>query len=159
MVVVKQEDNAGLHMEKNYLWQLQQEFLRRDWIIFNQPPLSLALNIHDACVFLMMAKQVSAEQTVLFGSRVLQGKELHKTIMKVWNNEDNICAMSLAFIHHTQVVNSILHYDGGNDCMYKKKGLHFGIRKIFINDEDGQGVLMIQIAPEADHETHRSSNE
>ena len=84
----------------------------------------------------------------------MRGEDLHKTIMKVWNNEDNLCTMSRAFIHHTQVVNSILHYEGGNDYLYKKKGLHFGIRKTFINDEDGQGVLMVQIAPEADHETH-----
>ena len=154
VVIVKQEDNAGLHKEKNYVYQLGEEFKKRDWIIFNQPPLSPALNVHDSCIFPLMSKQVSAEQAVLFGNRVLVGEELNRTIMSVWNNDDNLCSISRAFIHHTQVVNSVLHYNGGNDYLHKRNGLHFGVRRTFLNDEDGEGVTLFDHAPENESETN-----
>ena len=154
VVIVKQEDNAGLHKERNYVYQLSEEFKKRDWIIFNQPPLSPALNVHDSCIFPLMSKQVSGEQAVLFGNRVLVGEELNRTIMSVWNNDDNLCAISRAFIHHTQVVNSVLHYKGGNDYLHKKGGLHFGVRKTFLNDKDGEGVSIFEYAPKMEGETN-----
>ena len=154
VVIVKQEDNAGLHNDKTYLYHINEEFRKRDWIIFNEPPLSPALNVHDSCIFPMLSKKVSSESVVLFGSRVLVGEELHQTIMKVWKDHTNLAAIARAFIQHTQIASSVLYYEGGNDYLYKKGGLHFGIRRTFLNDADGQGVTMVDLAPENKLETN-----
>ena len=154
VVIVKQEDNAGTHMDAEYLREMRIEFAKRDWLLLNQAPKSAEVNVHDSCVFPMMSKQVSSEQAFTFGHRVLRGEELYNTVMKVWKNDANLCAISRAFIHHTQVVNCILHYEGNNDYLYKDKGMHFGIRKSFINDEDGKGITIYNLAPENENETN-----
>ena len=35
VVIVHQEDNTGLHKERNYMYQIGKEFRKRDWIVFN----------------------------------------------------------------------------------------------------------------------------
>ena len=102
----------------------------------------------------MMSKKVSAEATLLFGTRVLRGEELNQTIMKVWNNHENRAAIARAFVHHTQIANSVLYYEGGNDYLYKKGAMHFGVRRTFVIDEDGEGVSMVDLAPENECETN-----
>ena len=62
--IVKQEDGAGLHTNKTYLSGMEEEFRRRDWLLFNQPSQSPITNVHDACIFPMMSKMVSMEQAV-----------------------------------------------------------------------------------------------
>ena len=76
VIVVKQEDGAGPHQDKKYVSFMNDEFKRRDWIIFNQPSQSHVLNTCDACYFPMASKQVSKEQGLLFGGKLLQGEEL-----------------------------------------------------------------------------------
>ena len=154
VVIVKQENNAGLHNDKTYLYEIGEEFWKRDWIIFNQPPLSPTLNVHDSCIFPMMSKKVLSESVLLFGSHVLRGEELNQTIMKVWNNHESSASIAHAFIHHSQVANSVLYYEGGNDYLNKKGAMHFGIRRTFIIGEDGEGVPMVYLVPENECETN-----
>ena len=117
VVIVKQEDNAGLHTDATYKNTMKKEFKKRDWIILDQAPQSPTTNIHDACMFPMMSKQVTRDQSFLFRIRVLVGEELSRTVMKVWNDQTNLAAISRAFVHHTQVANTILEYEGGNEYL------------------------------------------
>ena len=80
VIVVKQGDGAGPHQDKTYLSFMSSEFKQRDWIIFNQPSQSPVLNMCDACYFPMASKQVSKEQGLLFGGKLLQGEELFRLV-------------------------------------------------------------------------------
>ena len=148
IVVVKQEDGAGLHTNSTYQKEMKKEFNQRDWILFNQPSQSSITNVHDACIFPMMSKKVSKEQAVVFGSTLLKGEQLNQCVTKVWNDENNRTAMARAFAGHHQIVNAILHHNGDNSYLTKKGGLSFGVRKSFVCDEDGNGVIPIEYQEE-----------
>ena len=153
VVIVKQEDGAGLHQDKTYLSTMRDMFEERGWLLFNQPSQSLVTNVHDACVFPMMSKKVSAVQAVMFGSVLLKGEQLFETVKSVWDDESNHVAMSRAFAGHHQIVLSIMHHDGDNRYLVEKGGLSFGIRTSFVPDHEGKGVIPIPIAPETEGET------
>ena len=151
--IVKQEDGAGLHTDKTYQTQMKREFGDREWLLFDQPSQSPVTNVHDACIFPMMSKKVSSEQAMMFGSTLLKGEQLNQTVNKVWNDEDNIVAMSRAFAGHHQIVCSILHHNGDNSYLSKKGGLTFGIRKTFVRDHEGEGVISVPLAAQEEGET------
>ena len=109
-----QEDGAGLHTDKTYLAGKRALFAERDWLIFNQPSQSPTLNVHDFTIFPAMSKSVSREQALVYGSRVMKGEELHNAVMSVFNNTDNLPAMSRGFAGHHQVVCLVLEHDGYN---------------------------------------------
>ena len=125
----------------------------RGWLLFNQPPQSPITNVHDACIFPMMSKAVSTEQSITFSSRLLKGEQLNQTVRKVWNDERNTVAMSRAFAGHHQIVCAILQNNGDNSYLSRKGGLSFGIRKNFVCDEEGEGVVPITMAPQHKNET------
>ena len=101
----------------------------------------------------MMSKKVSNEQAVVFGSTMLKGEQLHECVMRVWNDNKNTVAMSRAFAGHHQIVCSILHHNGDNSYLSKKGGLTFGVRKTFVCDEDGEGVIPIVHQSQEEAET------
>jgi len=123
-------------------------FRLKDWLIFNQPSQSPVTNIHDTCIFPMMSKAVSTEQALTFGSKMLVGEQLNESVMKVWNDQKNIVAMSRSFAGHSQIVCSILEHKGDNKYLSEKGGLSFGVRRSYICDKDGEGVTPITLAPE-----------
>ena len=153
IVIIKQEDNAGLHTDWTYIKQMQKEFDKRDWLIFNQPPQSPITNIHDACIFPMMSKQVSREQALTFSCRLLKGKQLNQTVMKVWNESKNKQAIARAFVAHHQIVSSIIEHKGDNKFLSEKGGLTYGVRRMFVRTEEGDGVIPVTIAPEEERQT------
>lgn len=153
VVIVKQEDNAGLHTDGTYLAEMRNEFERRDWILFNQPSQSPVTNVHDACIFPMLSKAVSRQQAVVFGSRMLQTEQLHEAVMTCWNDKSNVHAMAKAFAAHHQIVCAILEHNGDNTYLSEKGGLSFGIRRMFVCDEEGDGVVPVTLAPENIHQT------
>ena len=153
MYCIKQEDGAGLHTDKTYLNQMKNEFMSRDWLLFNQPSQSPITNVHDACIFPMMSKMVSKEQAVNFGSKLLKGEQLYESVTKVWNDKNNNVAMSRAFAGHHQIVCLILNHNGDNSYLSKKGGLSFGVRKRFVCDEEGEGVVQVPLAPQEEGET------
>ena len=153
VIIVKQEDSAGCHQNQNYLNQMRSMFEERGWILFNQPSQSPITNVHDACIFPMMSKSLSKIQAVDYYARVLQGEQLHYAVMKVWNHGGHEVAMSRAFAGHFQVVCAILENNGDNNFLSDKQGLSFGIRKMFVADQDGKGVIPVPLAPECVGET------
>ena len=153
VIVVLQEDGAGPHKDQRYLRRMQRVFHKKGWIKFNQPSQSPVTNVHDACIFPMMSKEVSNEQAVMFGSKLLRGEQLHKAVMNVWHDKRNELAMARAFAGHHQIVSSIMNYKGDNNYLFEKGGLSFGIRKTFIGNEEGNGVIPVTLAPDTDEET------
>ena len=153
VVIVKQEDGAGLHQDCKYLAEMQKMFDERGWILFRQPLQSPVTNVHDACVFLMMSKAVSTLQALIFGSTLLKGEQLYQTVKEVWDDDSNHLAMSCAFAGHHQVVLSIMAHEGDNKYLVEKGGLSFGIRSAFVLDQEGKGVIPVPLAPTTEGET------
>ena len=153
VIIVKQEDSAGPHREAKYLHGMKKLFYERGWILFIQPSQSPMTNVHNACIFPMMSKGVSRVQAVDYFARILQGEQLHEAVMSVWNDPNNIVAMSRAFAGHSQIVCSILENNGDNNYLSDKKGLSFGIRKMFVADADGSGIIPVPLAPSTEGET------
>ena len=88
----------------------------------------------------------------MYGSRIMKGEELHKAVTKVFEDKDNLPAMSRGFAGHHQVVCSVLEHDSDNTYLKERKGTSFGVRRHFVEDEkkDGvDGVITIDI-PEYD---------
>ena len=143
--IVKQEDGAGLHTDKTYLARMKELFDERDWLLFNQPSQSPITNVHDACIFPMMSKSASKSQALVFGSQLSKGEELNKTVMNVYNNKDHLPAIARAFAGHNQIVCAIIENNGDNNYLSKRKGLSFGIRRCYITDEEGEGVIPVPV--------------
>ena len=101
----------------------------------------------------MLSKEVSKEQAVSFGSRMLKQEQLHSTVMKVWNNDIHKQAMARAFAAHPQIVCAIIEHNGDNNYLSEKGGLSFGIRSTYKCNEEGDGVEMIQLAPQNEADT------
>ena len=146
VVIVKQEDGAGLHQDRTYLREMNKIFSDRGWLIFNQPSQSPITNVHDACIFPMMSKAVSTVQGLEYGSRLLKGEQLYQTVKSVWENPSNYAAMAREFAGHSQIVLSILHHKGDNNYLSEKGGLSFGIRRTFVTDAEGNGIIPVTLA-------------
>lgn len=153
VVIVLQEDNAGPHSNKKYNQQMDLLFENEGWVRFNQPPQSPVTNVHDAAIFPMLSKLMSRIQAVLFGGRIIVGEELKSAVEKAYFDERNLVAMSRAFAANHQLASAILHYKGDNNYLKEKGGMTFGIRKTFINDKEGNGVVPIDLAPVDESET------
>ena len=128
-------------------------FKERGWIIFNQPSQSPVTNVHDACIFPMMSKAVSERQALEYGSVLLKGEQLYKTVKSVWEDDRHRVAMARAFAGHHQIVCSILHHEGDNQYLSERGGLSFRIRKMFVADAEGVGVVPVTLAPTTEGET------
>ena len=76
----------------------------------------------------------------MYGSRVMQGEELNKAVNVVFNDNENLPAMSRGFAGHHQVVCAVLEHDGNNNYLKEKKGTSFGVRRHFIENEEKDGV-------------------
>jgi hypothetical protein len=122
-------------------------------LIFNQPSQSPITNVHDACIFPIMSKAVSRHQALNFGATLLKGEQLNQAVMNMWQDKRHQVAMMCAFAGHSQIVCSILHHKGDTKYLSGKGGLSFGIRKMFVVDEEGNGVISITLAPQLQSET------
>jgi hypothetical protein len=126
---------------------------RKTGLIFNQPSQSPITNVHDACIFPMMSKAVSRNQALNFRATLLKGEQLHQAVMNVCQDKRHQVTMLRAFAGHLQIVCSILHHKGYNKYLSEKGGLSFGIRKMFVVDEEGNGIIPITLAPQLQSET------
>ena len=122
---------------------MNNEFKRRDWIIFNQLSQSPVLNTCDVCYFLMASNQVLKEQGLLFGGKLLQGEELFRLVKKVFYNSNNLPALARAYAGHHQIVCAVLECEGGNEYLSKRKGMSFRIRRSYMKTTNGEGVMMV----------------
>ena len=73
--------------------------------------------------------------------------------MNVWENTTHHYAMARAFAAHPQIVCAILEHDGDNKFLSMKKGMSFGVRKCFHQSEEGDGVVLTEIAADSEGET------
>ena len=105
----------------------------------------------------MLSKAVSKIQALFYRARMLKGEELYNAVTKAWEDEKNILAMARAFAGHHQIVSAILHHKGDNAYLSEKGGLSFGVRKCFVPDIEGTGVVAIPLAPENIAETATGS--
>ena len=87
-----------------------------------------------------MSKAVSREQALVYGSRVMKGKVLNKAVNSVFNDKDNLPAMSHGFAGHHQVVCLVLEHDGDNTYLKEKQWTSFGVRRHFVENEERDGV-------------------
>ncbi len=103
-VVVHQEDNAGLHIDKVYKQWLQEQFDLRGWKLEHQAPQGPYTNALDLQMFPAMSKR-------------------HSELLQMYsNNEANAetiwrvaCLMvSRAFIHAYRIMQKIIENDGHN---------------------------------------------
>ena len=116
VVVVKQEDSDGFHQGSAHLGGMKKTFFDNDWLLFNQPSQSPITNVHRACIFPMMSEQVSSDKAITCGSRLLKDEEPRDTVMKSFNDEKHLPAITRAFSGHSQTVLSILEHEGRNYC-------------------------------------------
>ena len=124
-----------MHQDKTYLNEMKHEFLeKREWVLFNQSSQSPRFNVHDSCIFPMISKDVSREQVLVFGARLLKGEQLNETVMKVWNDQSNLTAITRLFASHWQIVCAAMAHDGDNSYLKENGGLSFGIRRTFISN-------------------------
>ena len=79
-------------------------FSEKEWLLFNQPSQSPVTNVHDACVFPMMSKAVSSNQAMVYGSQLLKGEELNRTVMQVFEDKTHLPAIARAFTAHSPIL-------------------------------------------------------
>ena len=151
--IILQEDGAGPHNEVKYNKWMDDFFDSKGWLRFNQPPQSPVTNVHDACIFPMMAKILSREQAIRFGSKILVGNQINELVREIFFDKANVVAMSRAFAANHQVALAILQHKGDNNYLKERGGLSFGIRKRFVKNPNGKGVIVYNQAPSNASET------
>ena len=57
----------------------------------------------------------------------MAGEELHRIVMKVFNDPPLLPAVACAFAGHHQIVSMILEHQGDNAYLSDRKFMHFGI--------------------------------
>ena len=151
--IVLQEDGAGPHNCVIYNRWMDRKFDELGWVRFNQPPQSPVTNIHDACIFPMLSKNLSREQAINFNARLLVGNQIRESVNKCYYDKENRLAMSRAFAGNHQIAMTILAHKGDNNYLREKGGLSFGIRKTFMRDPEGDGVIVFNRAATQESET------
>jgi hypothetical protein len=135
-VIRYQEDGAGPHRCNIYRAFIADEFAARGWMYAPQPGQSPIVNVSDACIFPTMSKQISQQQLIKFGPRVLRADELIAEVERAWLILP-LSTIARSFAGHHQIVCAILDAEGGNNFLRDNTGLHFGVRKTYVNTEDG----------------------
>ena len=64
-----------------------------------------------------------------------------------------LTAISKGFVGHHQVACAILDNKGGNEFLTSKGGCHFGVRRVFLENETGDGVIAVDIVNDGEEET------
>ncbi len=141
-----QIDGAGCHTDKKFQAYLEGYMNRNGWIFAFQPSQSPITNVHDSCIFPSLSKRVTKEQGILKGSKQLNGEELWKVVKYTWEKLPNQ-VISRAFIGHHQIVCSLLHHHGDNTYLHEKDGLHFGVTKCYVDQEDDDNVILMTNPP------------
>ena len=86
VVFIEQEDGAGCHTNAQYIGYKNKEFKNRNWLRRNQSPQSPLFNVNDLFYFRKLIKEISAEQSMSFGTRVMKCEEILKIVDKVWKS-------------------------------------------------------------------------
>ena len=132
-------DDANVHTGKKMKTALQKLLESRDWMLVQQLPQSPLTKILDSTVFPSISKSVGSKQSLLFGGLALRKEKPWSTVKLIWDNMPLEC-IARGFSYHHQIASAIFKYQGNNNYLYVKKGLHVGSRRMYYVDEDGNGM-------------------
>ena len=124
-----------------------------------QIPQSPLFNVNDLFYFRKLSTEISAEQSICFGTRVMKCDEILKIVDKVWKSTDDTVTISRGWMSHYQVVAAAFEMNGDNAYLTEKNGLDFGVRVNFYPNQDKTGVVRVL---EIENETipaHQIANE
>ncbi len=143
VVFHEQEDCAGCHNNAIYNRWKEFEFGKRNWIRRNQSPQSPLFNVNDHFYFRKLSKEISAIQSLTYGTRVMKNKEILTVVDKVWKDKTDSVAISRGWMSHYQIMAATLEMNGDNAYLHNKGGLDFGVRVSYHANEDNTGVNRI----------------
>ena len=129
VIIVEQDDNATPHRDKKLKDYKEKEFAARGWEIRPQPSNSPLTNIQDAGFFPAMAKLVTEHQGLFNGSHYLQGEALWDAVVRVYE-EYSLETLAKLYVHHGQIVNTIIQCKGGDEFVTESQSLHCGVRSV-----------------------------
>ena len=93
--------------------------------------------------FRKLSKEISAEQSMSFGTRVMKCDEILKVVDKVWKSTEDIVAISRGWMSHYQVIAATYEMKGDNAYLTQNNGLDFGIRYNFYPNREKTGVIRV----------------
>ena len=143
VVFIEQEDGAGCHNNAEYQEFKDEAFKKRNWLRRMQSAQSPLFNVNDLFYFRKLSKEISAEQSMCFGTRVMKCDEILKVVDKVWKSKDDAVTISRGWMSHHQVMAAAYEMDGDNAYLTQNNGLDFGIRLNFYPNEDNTGVVRV----------------
>ena len=120
MVFIEQEDGAGCHTNAKYQKFKDEEFKNRNWLRRKQILQSPLFNVNDLFYFRKLIKEISAEQSMSFGTRVMKCEEILKVVDKVWKSTDDAVTISRGWMSHHQVIAAAYDMKGDNEYLTKK---------------------------------------
>lgn len=133
-------DGAGPHRDDVLNAWLMEEFAARNWHFKFQPPNSPLTNTKDAQIFPALSKRVSQRQSLASGNHVLTMDEIWSHAEAAWNDLPE-ADIARSFMSHHQIVNAILEHEGSNSFVRERGGLHFNVRKHYVQTADGMELL------------------
>ena len=107
------------------------------------------MNVQDACVFPSLSKSQSKAQAMATGKRCLRQEEIWEASKAAFDRMA-LPTIARSFASHMQVVAAIVDCDGTNDFMREKGHGHYGVRKAFVETDDGEGVCVLTDEAAAD---------
>jgi hypothetical protein len=125
-IVVHQEDNAGLHIDKTYKAWLQAEFDIRGWKLEHQAPQGPYTNVLDLHMFPAMSKKRHSELLQMYSNNEANAERIWKMVQQVWKS----------FIHAYRIMEKIIEHDGHNHWLVDATP-HCNIRRDFIDTKHG----------------------
>jgi hypothetical protein len=141
-VVRFQWDGAGPHTEAGLVKYLQSEFDRRGWMLACQCSQTPPVNVQDACIFPSLSKSQSKAQAMATGKRCLREEEIWEASKAAFDRMA-LPTIARSYASHMQVVAAIVDCNGTNDFMREKGHGHYGVRKAFVETDDGEGVCVL----------------
>lgn len=138
-----QWDGAGPHADAELIEWVEAEFLKRGWIFKFQPAQSPITNTMDQCVFPSLSKSQSKAQTMATGKRCLREEEIWTAAKAAWERMP-LATIARAYASHMQIVAAIIDHEGSNGFLRDKGHGHYGVRKAYVESDDGEGVCLLR---------------
>ena len=93
--------------------------------------------------FIKISKEILAEKSIRFGTRLMKCEEIFKVVDKVWKLTDDAVAISLGWMSHYQVISAAYEMKGDSAYLTQNNGLDFGIRYDFLSKSRKKGVVRV----------------
>ena len=107
-------------MSEDYVSFKEFEFKKRNWLHRNQSPQSPLFNVNDNCYFRKLSSEISATQSLNYGTKIMKCEEILSVVDRVWNKENDAVEISKGWMSHHQVIAAALEMKGDNTYLRKK---------------------------------------